>query len=160
MKQNSLDEALHLAIEQARITLNADIGGPFGAAVIDPKGKILAIASNTVLRDHDPTAHAEMNALRIAGQKMKTHDLKGCTLVSTAYPCPMCCAAIIWANIKEVYYGATAKDAAEAGFRDSFMYDYLKDSAVCPDLINLHPLDKEAALTLFQEYKAKSKQLY
>lgn len=128
--------------------------------MIDPKGKILAIASNTVLHDHDPTAHAEVNALRIAGQKLKSHDLKGCTLVTTAYPCPLCCAAIIWANITEVYFGATAKDAATFGFRDDLMYAYLKDSSASPDLIKLHPLDRESYLTLLQEYQEKSKLLY
>ncbi len=160
MKQNSLEEVLALAINRARTTMNEDLGGPFGAAVIDPQGKIIALASNSVLSDHDPTAHAEVNAIRQAGHKLKTHDLKGCTLVTTAYPCPMCCSAIIWANITEVYYGATPKDAADTGFRDDFIYAYLKDPNLRPDLIHLHSLGRDVCLPLFKEYKEKAKQLY
>jgi guanine deaminase len=160
MKQNSLEDVLRLAIEKARVSMNEDIGGPFGAAVINPNGKILALASNSVLSDHDPTAHAEVNAIRIAGHRLKTHNLKGCILVATAYPCPMCCSAIIWANISEVYYGATAQDAANTGFRDDFIYAYFKDPTIRQDVLNLHSLGRDACLSLFQEYHDKSKQLY
>lgn len=160
MKQIRLEEVLHLAIDEARTTMNKNIGGPFGAALISPEGEVLSIASNTVLRDHDPTAHAEINAIRKAGAKLKKHDLKGCILVTTAYPCPMCCSAIIWANITEVYYGATAQDATDIGFRDDFIYAYLRHSETCPELINHHALGREVCLELFREYHEKSKQIY
>lgn len=160
MKQIRLEEVLHLAIDEARTTMNKNIGGPFGAAVISPEGEVLSIASNTVLRDHDPTAHAEINAIRKAGAKLKTHDLKDCTLVTTAFPCPMCVSAIIWANINEVYYGATAQDATDIGFRDDFMYSYLKDSEAYPDLLKAQPFGRDACLGLFREYHEQSKQIY
>lgn len=160
MKQNRVEDVLHMAIEQARTTMNQGLGGPFGAAVISPDGEILSIASNTVLGDHDPTAHAEINAIRLAGRKLKTHDLKGCVLVTTAYPCPMCCSAIIWANINEVVYGASAQEAADIGFRDDFIYTYLKDQTRCPDLLHWQALGHEACLDLFREYHEKSKPLY
>lgn len=160
MKQIRLEEVMRLAIDEARATMNADIGGPFGAAIISPDGEILSVASNTVLRDHDPTAHAEINAIRKAGAKLSSYDLKGCVLVATAYPCPMCCSAIIWANINEVYYGATAQDAADIGFRDDFMYAYLKHTDAYPNLIALHAFGRDSCLELFNEYHQKSKKLY
>lgn len=152
--------ALTSALAKAQETLNADIGGPFGAAILGPDGALVAVASNSVLGDHDPTAHAEINALREAGRVLKTHDLSGCTLVTTCYPCPMCLSAIVWSNIREVYYGATAKDAAAIGFRDDFIYDSFKEEAFDPGLIRLVPLDRERCLPLFEEYKHQQKQLY
>ena len=160
MKQIRLEEVMRLAIDEARATMNADIGGAFGAAIIGPDGEIISIASNTVLRNHDPTAHAEINEIRKAGLKLKTHDLKGYVLVATAYPCPMCCSAIIWANINEVYYGATAQDAADIGFRDGFMYTYLKHSDAYPNLLALHSFGRDSCLELFKEYHHNLKQLY
>lgn len=85
-----IKDVMDKAIAEAKKTMNADVGGPFGAAIIDSNGKIISVASNSVLKDHDPTAHAEMNAIRMAGEQLGTHDLTGCTLVTTAYPCPMC----------------------------------------------------------------------
>lgn len=78
-------------------TMTKKYGGPFGAAVVK-NGKVIAICSNTVLKDHDPTAHAEVNAIRKACQILNTHDLTGCELYATGAPCPMCLSAIIWAN--------------------------------------------------------------
>ncbi len=84
-----MNEILRLAMEQARKTMNENIGGPFGAAVIAENGDILAVTSNSVLRDNDPTAHAEVNAIRAACQKIGSYDLSDCVLYTTAYPCPM-----------------------------------------------------------------------
>lgn len=86
MKNNDfIKDVMQKAIEQAQKTMNDDIGGPFGAAIIDKDGKIISVSSNSVLNDHDPTAHAEINAIRQAGIALGTHDLSGCTLVTTAY---------------------------------------------------------------------------
>ena len=120
------EELIKLAIEESRANLenNYTKGGPFGAVIVK-NGEIIASAHNTVIESIDATAHAEVNAIRLASQKLKTHDLRGCILYTSAEPCPMCLSAIIWANIKEVYYANTRKDADNIGFRDDIIYEYL-----------------------------------
>ena len=149
---------MELGINKARKTMNNNIGGPFGAVITDKDNNVIAVASNTVLGSHDPTAHAEINAIRKAGEKLKTHDLSGCKIYATGYPCPMCLSAIIWANIKKVYFGTNLKDAEDIGFRDDFIYRYLmkKDS----DTLELLELDRDECLELFKEYKEKNKEIY
>lgn len=145
------------AIEEARRTMNLNYGGPFGA-MITKDNKIIAVASNTVLKDCDPTAHAEINAIRKAGEVLKTHDLSGCTLYATGYPCPMCLSAIIWSNIKTVYYGTNLKEAEDIGFRDDFIYNYIKENN--DNILKLINLDHDKCLELFKEYQAKNKEIY
>ena len=119
---------MNLGILEARRTMNMNLGGPFGAVIVDKDNKVIAIASNTVLGSHDPTAHAEVNAIRKAGEVLGTHDLSGCTLYATGYPCPMCLSAIIWANIKEVYYGVTSKRVEEiTGFDEGFKPHWFRE---------------------------------
>jgi len=157
---NPFKQVMREAISQAQQTMNENIGGPFGAAIIDQDGNIIAVASNSVLNDHDPTAHAEVNAIRIAGKKLKTHDLSGCILVTTAYPCPMCMSAIMWANIKHVIYGCRPIDAEAIGFRDEFMYRYIKNPENYQDILKLEESYKNDCLELFDEYQRKNKTLY
>lgn len=145
---------MHSAFLQALYTSSNGIGGPFGACIVKD-GEIIATASNTVLRDNDPTAHAEINAIRAACQKLGTYDLKGCVLYTTAYPCPMCLSAIIWANIDTVYYGCTAQDAEEIGFRDKMIYEYLNGEL--PDLVSITQLNRQECLQLFDKYKQNGK---
>ena len=150
---------MNLGIEEARKTMNENIGGPFGAVITDSDGKVIVVSSNTVLGSHDPTAHAEINAIRKACSILKTHDLRGYILYATGYPCPMCLSAIMWANIKKVYYGTNLKDAEDIGFRDDFIYNYIKgdkDSKTL-ELINI---DRDKCLELFHEYKEKNKEIY
>ena len=99
-------------------------GGPFGAVIVK-NNKIIAKAHNTVVSGNDPTAHAEMNAIRKAAKKLKTCNLSDCELYSSCEPCPMCFSAIYWARIKKVYYVATRNDAAKAGFDDANFYEIL-----------------------------------
>lgn len=148
------------AIEEARKTMNADIGGPFGAAVIDADGKLLSVASNSVLHDHDATAHAEVNAIRKAGKVLGTYDLSGCTLITTAYPCPMCLGAIIWSNIKHVVYGCRPKDAEAIGFRDDFIYQFIKHETQNQDVLAIDEQFRMECLELFKEYAQKNKTIY
>lgn len=148
------------AIQKARETMNQDLGGPFGAAVIDEHGHVLSVTSNSVLHDHDPTAHAEMNAIRAATKKKGTHDLSGCVLVTTAYPCPMCLGATIWANIETVIYGCRPKDAEAIGFRDDFIYDFIKKDCTDPNVLQFSEDCRSECLSLFKEYKEKNKALY
>lgn len=148
------------AIEKARETMNLNIGGPFGAAIIDPKGEVIAVASNSVLQDHDPTAHAEMNAIRMAGEKLGTHDLSGCTIITTAFPCPMCLGAIVWANIHHVIYGCRPEDADAIGFRDDVIYQLLKGDMKHQDVLSFDEEFRKDCLCLFKEYKEKQKEIY
>lgn len=110
--------AIELSIENAR----TGRGGPFGAVVVKD-GKIIAEAANNVTGANDPTAHAEILAIREACRTLNTFELNGCEIYSSCEPCPMCLGAIYWARPDRVYYGSTAADAAKVGFDDSFIYD-------------------------------------
>lgn len=97
-------------------------GGPFGA-VIAKDGVIVAEASNSVTIDKDPTAHAEVNAIRMATRVLKTFNLEGCEIYTSCEPCPMCLGAIYWAHLDRIYYANNRKDAARIGFDDEFIYE-------------------------------------
>ncbi len=107
---------MRLAIKEARKNLSQMHGGPFGACIV--KGnKVIAVARNTVLKK-DATCHAEVNAIRIASQKLKTYNLRGCVIYSTTEPCPMCFAAIHWARIDKIIYGTGINDVRDRGFNE------------------------------------------
>lgn len=108
------------AIQLAKDNISAG-GGPF-AAVVVKDGEIVATGVNRVTANADPTAHAEVMAVRKACAQLGTHSLEGCEIYSTCEPCPMCLGAIYWAHLSKLYYGADKQDAAEAGFDDSFIY--------------------------------------
>ena len=146
------------AINRARHTVYENAGGPFGAVIVK-NGEVISIASNTVLRDNDPTAHAEMNAIKGAGKALNTYDLSGCEIYSTGYPCPMCMSAIMWSNIRIIYYGTNLKDAEAIGFRDDKIYDLIKNSNES-NLIEIENVDREKCLKLFEEYKNMGKTIY
>ena len=153
-----MKKIMKIAIDEARNTMNQNKGGPFGAVITDEKGNIISIASNLVLASHDPTAHAEIMAIRIASEKLGTHDLSGCILYATGYPCPMCLSAIIWANIKKVYYGNTKEDAADIGFRDDFIYDFigkLSEYKTDNNILELKSMDREQTIETFNKFKNK-----
>src|SRR5271157_3609909 len=118
-------EFLRRAIHLATQNVVAGAGGPFGA-VIACDGVIVAEAVNTVTAAHDPTAHAEVNAIRAACQVLGAFTLAGCELYASCQPCPMCLAAAYWARIGAIYYGASAADAARAGFDDALLYEELR----------------------------------
>lgn len=124
-------------------------GGPFGAVIIKDN-IIISKAHNTVLKDNDPTAHAEINAIRKACQKLKTNDLEGCIIYTTCYPCPMCMSAIIWANIKTIYYGNTKEDAANIGFKDDDIYKIINNPEEELNIINV---DRDETIKVFNEFK-------
>ena len=119
------DSLITLAAREAKQGSKIGDGGPFGAVITDNKGNIISVKHNTVLKDNDPTAHAEVNAIREACKILNTHDLSDCTIYSSCEPCPMCLSAIIWSNIKKVYYSSTRTDAENIGFRDEAIYEYL-----------------------------------
>jgi guanine deaminase len=120
---------LRRAIALATENVLCSAGGPFGAVIVRD-GLIVGEGVNTVTAANDPTAHAEVNAIRAASKALGTFSLAGCQLYSSCEPCPMCLAAAYWARINDLYYGASAADAARAGFDDAFLYDELrKDQA-------------------------------
>ena len=154
---------MELAIDLSKKNLKSHHGGPFGAVVVKD-GKIIGRASNSVLKNNDPTAHAEIMAIRDACKKIKSYDLSGCELYTSCYPCPMCLAAIIWSNIDVVYYGNTKKDAAKIGFRDDFIYEYFKTLANNKQntkILKLKPLNRQESKTVFDYFeKQKNKTIY
>ena len=149
-----MNEYMKVAKELAEENLTINAGGPFGACVVKD-GEIIGRGSNKVVSENDPTAHAEINAIREACKNIGSHDLSGCELYTSCYPCPMCLSAIIWANIKKVYYGNTKEDAAEIGFRDEFIYEYIKNGNNNADVLALESMDREETIKAFEEYKAK-----
>ena len=115
-------EFLRRAIQLATENVVSGRGGPF-AAVIVRDGVIVGEGVNTVTASHDPTAHGEVNAIRAAAKTLGTFTLHGCELYTSCQPCPMCLAACYWARLDALYYGASAADAARAGFDDAFLYE-------------------------------------
>ncbi len=118
-------EFLRRAIALATQNVVSGAGGPFGA-LIARDGRIVAEGENTVTASNDPTAHAEVNAIRAAARALGTFTLAGCQLYSSCEPCPMCLAAAHWARLDAIFYGASAADAARAGFDDAFLYQVLR----------------------------------
>ena len=112
-----MEEAIRLAEENVK----NGTGGPFGAVIVKD-GEVIAACGNSVTPSNDPTAHAEVNAIREACRKLNTYQLEGCEVYASCEPCPMCLGAIYWARPAKVYYASTKEDAAQAGFDDSFIY--------------------------------------
>jgi len=151
-----MNQFMALALEEARKGMLAGKGGPFGAAVVKD-GQVLSIASNEVLSSKDPTAHAEVLAIRRASEKLQNYDLSGCIIYATGSPCPMCLAAIIWANIKTVYYSASVEEAEQIGFRDSMIYRHLRGEE---SILDMNQIESEAVLALYEEYSKLGKTIY
>ncbi len=142
----------------AKRNILTDDGGPFGA-IITKNGEIVGRGNNQVVKSNDPTAHAEIIAIREACRNLKTFSLHECELYTSCYPCPMCLSAIIWANIKLVYYGNTKEDAEEIGFRDDKIYKYIETlTKEKNDLetLKLIPMDRAETIKTFEEFKNKS----
>ena len=115
---------MQLAIQLSEQNVDQGKGGPFGAVVVKD-GKVIAKSANKVTSSNDPTAHAEVSAIRAACKKLKTFDLSGCVIYTSCEPCPMCLGAIYWARLDKIYYGNTKVDAAAIGFDDQFIYEEL-----------------------------------
>lgn len=144
---------MQAAIELARLGMNAGQGGPFGCVIV--KGdEVVGQGCNAVTSSNDPTAHAEVVAIRNACQHLQVHQLTGCELYTSCEPCPMCMGAIYWARPDKVFFGGTRFDAAFAGFDDSFIYEELNvpmDSRKIP-ILNI---GREEAVKLFEEWIEK-----
>ncbi len=148
--QNKTNPYMKLAIQQARYGIRHGHGGPFGAVIVKD-GVVVGKGHNQVIKNNDPTCHGEMMAIRNACKKLGTFDLSGCELYTTGQPCPMCLAAILWANIKQVYYGCNVQDTAQIGFRDEQFFEFQQDPAA--QAAFLHETDRKACLRLYSEYQ-------
>ncbi|WP_281165125.1 nucleoside deaminase [Liquorilactobacillus sicerae] len=146
---------MEIAAQEALSNVGTQIGGPFGTVIVK-NDQIIAQAHNCVLQNHDPSAHGEITAIRQACQKLGTHDLSGCELYTNAYPCPMCLGAIIWSNIKTAYYGNTPQDAAEIGFRDDFIYQFIQKNCQDPKVLNLRQYDRSITIKAFQAFQSNN----
>ncbi len=150
VKNAFMQEAIQRAVENVR----SGRGGPFGAIVVKD-GRVIATGTNLVTAANDPTAHAEVNAIREACRAMDAFQLTGCEIYTSCEPCPMCLGAIYWARLDRVYFAATAKDAAEAGFDDSFIYEELKRPHR-ERRIPFEPMMREAGIEPFREWTQKN----
>jgi tRNA(Arg) A34 adenosine deaminase TadA len=123
----SAEEFMRQAIALAVGNVTSGRGGPFGAVIVKD-GKVIATGANQVTATNDPTAHAEVTAIRNACVALAGFSLEGCDIYTSCEPCPMCLAAIYWARCRTIYYGCTAGDAAKAGFDDAYLYEEMKKS--------------------------------
>lgn len=150
-------EFMETAISEAKTGIANGHGGPFGAVIVK-NGEIIASGHNCVLKNNDSTCHGEIDAIRKAEQKLGTYDLSGCELYTTGEPCPMCLAAIFWANIDKVYYGCTIEDNTKIGFRDAKFNEMLGGRKNLNNLLEQH--DRDLCLSLFNEYNSSNKTIY
>lgn len=154
-QKNFMREAIRLSVEK----MEAGFGGPFGAVVVRD-GEIISRGYNNVLATNDPTAHAEVDAIRKACQALGTFQLTDCELYTSCEPCPMCLGAIYWARPRKVYYANSKTDAADAGFDDQFIYDEIDKDA--PERsIPMEQMLREEAQEAFEKWAMKEdKQVY
>lgn len=150
-KQEFMRRAIQLSLESVKHG-----GGPFGAVIVK-EGKIIAEAANRVTLDNDPTAHAEVNAIRQAARSLGRFDLSGCDIYTSCEPCPMCLGAIYWAHLDHIYYGCNRRDAADAGFDDEFIYEELSLAPAERQKVMevLLPDESLAAFRMWKEKKDK-----
>ncbi len=150
---DKMNKYMQIALDEAFSGMRKNHGGPFGA-VITIKNKLIAKSHNQVIKSNDPTAHAEILAIRIASRKLRRFDLSDCEIYSTCEPCPMCLGAIHWAKIKKLIYSCTRKDAANIGFDDKFIYDAIKGTSKKIQ-VRKKLLDRNLCIKAFKEWQNK-----
>lgn len=148
-----MNEFLALALEEARAGIDENDGGPFGAVIVR-NGEVVSKAHNEVLKRNDPTAHAEILAIREASSILGRYDLSTCEIYSTSEPCPMCFAAIFWARINRLVFGTTREDVAEIGFDDSLIYDVIRGEAEAEEMEVVN-LDREGCRAVLKEWERR-----
>lgn len=148
-----MNEFMKIAIEEALHGMKNNEGGPFGAVVVR-NGEVISRAHNEVVKTNDPTAHAEVVALRRASSLLGRFDLSDCEIYSSCEPCPMCFSAIHWAKIKKLYYGSTRQDAANIDFDDQYIYDVINGTAKVLQ-VEVLQINREESLEPFIEWKSK-----
>lgn len=146
---------MKVANEEAFRGFKSNEGGPFGAVIIKD-GAIIAQGHNEVLKTNDPTAHAEVVAIRKASAILGRFELSDCEIYASCEPCPMCLSAIFWSRIKTVHYGCTKQDAAAIGFDDNLIYEFIKDPSSYSEHLKLLPIDREESLKSFSSWLDKA----
>jgi guanine deaminase len=151
MKKTSTDlkQYFDITFLEATTGSKAQHGGPFGAAIVR-NGKVIARAHNTVVRDNDPTCHAEINAIRIACKKLKRFHLEDCILIASSEPCPMCLTSSYWAQLSQIHYALPRSVAAKVGFADDFIF---KD-------IEKKPLKRLIPVSFYKGFEKEGKKLF
>jgi guanine deaminase len=144
-----MDEAISLA----RASVHQHNGGPFGAVIVC-QNTIVGRGWNQVTRSFDPTAHAEIMAIREACRNLQRFDLRGCDIYTSCEPCPMCLAAIYWARIDRIFYGCTRTDACAIGFDDDFIYKEIANE-IAARAVPMIQLSRDSAQRVFQDWEAK-----
>ncbi|GAB6070607.1 nucleoside deaminase [Thiomicrorhabdus hydrogeniphila] len=147
-------EFMRHAIELSQTKMEAGFGGPFGA-VITKDGKIIAEGYNQVTSSNDPTAHAEVTAIREACKFLESFDLSGCEIYTSCEPCPMCLSAIYWARLETIYYANSREDAADIGFDDEMLYSEIS-KPISERSIPTHRMLEDEAIRPFNDWKNKS----
>lgn len=142
-----MNKYMRMALNEARKGIKAGHGGPFGAVIVKD-GVVVAKGHNQVIKNNDPTCHGEIMAIHKACKKLGTFDLSGCEIYTTGEPCPMCMAAILWANIEKAFYGCNILDTEEIGFRDKKFYEQFANREQF-----IQELDRKQCLKLYGEYK-------
>lgn len=142
------------AIKESKQGMEKGDGGPFGAVIVKD-GKVIGRGHNCVLGCNDPTAHAEVVAIRDAAKALNSYDLSGCEIYSSCEPCPMCYSAIHWARIDKLYYAATREDAAAVGFDDDLLYQILAGKKT-DEQLSIKQIDRAQAQAVFEAFKDKS----
>lgn len=145
-KKEFMIDAIELSIKNVKTG-----GGPFGAVIVKD-GKIIARGANSVTKSNDPTAHAEVNAIRKAAEALGTFDLSGCEIYTSCEPCPMCLGAIYWARLDKIYYANTKNDAKNIGFDDSFIYEEL-EKPLNERKVKAIQMEREKALQAFKMWQ-------
>ena len=151
MNKTFMRQAIQLAMDNIK-----NGGGPFGAVIVKD-GEVIATGVNRVTKNNDPTAHAEVTAIRQACEKLGTFSLEGCDIYASCEPCPMCLGAIYWARLDHLYYGANKHDAAAAGFDDQFIYEEIELPYANRHLKTASLLEKEAQapFTLWSQHEER-----
>lgn len=153
-----MNKYMQMADELAKQNILTNHGGSFGAVIVKD-GIVVGVGNNHVVANNDPTAHAEVMAIRNACKTLKTFDLSDCELYTSCYPCPMCLSAIIWSNIKTVYYGNTKEDAEDIGFRDDMIYHFIYELVEAfgdDSILKTIPLDRNETIKTFEDFKNKT----
>lgn len=146
---------MRLAIEASEKGLHRVGEGPFGAVIVK-KNEVIAVGNNRVVADNDPTAHAEIVAIRQACQKLKAFTLDGCEIYTTCEPCPMCLSAIYWSHISKIYFGCSKQEAAEIGFDDDLIYQEIPKSIDARKIPSMGNILHNECKALFDIWSNKS----
>lgn len=153
-KMNPHEKFMKMAIQLSEQNVLNNTDAPFGAVIVKD-GKMIAKSANKVTSTNDPTAHAEVSAIRIACKKLKTYDLSGCVIYTSCEPCPMCLSAVYWARIDTIYYANTKHDAENVGFSDKFIYDEL-DKPMDQRSLPIKQMMRDKALQAFKLWQKKA----